>query len=60
MQSGRNDQSIIVVIVILVTIGFIIGYWSAMVRYDMPDCPQEDSCRPDYYNGTWHIIPVQD
>jgi len=21
-------------------------------------CPSEDSCRPDYRNGAWHIIPL--
>lgn len=19
-------------------------------------CPEEDSCKPDYYNGQWHIV----
>ena len=21
-----------------------------------PDCPQEDSCYVDYYDGAWHVI----
>jgi hypothetical protein len=24
-----------------------------------PSCPQEDSCRADYRDGSWHIEAVQ-
>ena len=56
----RDDWSIIAALVLTLTVGFIIGYWSAMVRYEMPYCPQEDSCHADYSGGEWHIIPTQD
>lgn len=33
-------------------IGFAIGQQAAL-----GDCPQEDSCYADYYEGAWHIVP---
>lgn len=41
-----------------VVIGIIIGIALDMMidTAQTPNCPQEDSCYPDYYNGSWHII----
>jgi hypothetical protein len=29
---------------------------SSVEKQTQPYCPQEDSCYPDYHNGSWHII----
>lgn len=33
------------------------GYVAYSLITATPDCPQEDSCYADYYDGEWHIIP---
>jgi len=55
----RTQKWVIPVIVLFMLWGFIFGYIVAEKRYEMPNCPTEDSCYPDYANGTWHIIPGQ-
>lgn len=49
-------RTIIGVAIIVFAFGFAFGYMAAKDRFDGPDCPQEDSCYAEYYNGTWHII----
>ena len=41
---------------VIFALGFACGH---IVGFDraLGDCPAEDSCHPDYYDGEWHIIP---
>jgi hypothetical protein len=46
--------------VMLLVMGFVIGLlFASGWFYETPsiNCPQEDSCVVDYYDGAWHITP---
>lgn len=38
-------------------VGLLTG--RAEAAAEQPHCPSEDSCRPDYRDGRWHIIELQ-
>ena len=49
-----DTLAIIAVTTIILVIGFIMGMM--VERLDTPNCPTEDSCYVDYYDGQWHVI----
>ena len=58
-NESLNALQLLAVIFLFAAIGFIGGYLVAEDRYEMPNCPVEDSCFPSYENGEWHIVPVE-
>ena len=40
------------------SLGFLLGLFVAFAISNGPDCPTEDSCIADYYNGSWHIVEI--
>jgi hypothetical protein len=48
---------------VLLAYAFVIASAAGLIGYDEPsewivdtDCPQEDSCYPDYRDGEWYIV----
>lgn len=39
-------------------LAFVAGLHVGRVEAEQPPCPSEDSCRADYRDGAWHIIPL--
>ena len=35
---------------------FVLGLVLGALLMRGPACPEEDSCRADYYGGAWHIV----
>lgn len=42
----------------LVLAALFLGIALGFALFSPPHCPQEDSCTVDYFDGAWHVIPL--